>query len=55
MCIVKLANTVVVRYGIINPMLGADIPTTLSVHPATDTVLFHQGVNRALACVSKFL
>jgi hypothetical protein len=42
MCIVKLTNTVVVRYGIINLVLGADIPTTLSVHPAADALLLLQ-------------
>jgi hypothetical protein len=42
MCIVKLTNTVVVRYGIINLMLGADIPTTLSVQPTADALLLLQ-------------
>jgi hypothetical protein len=52
MCIVKLTSAVVVRYGIMNPLLGADIPTTLSVHPASAPLLLPQsGVNRAFPCV----
>jgi len=42
MCIVKLTSTVVVRYGIINLMLDADIPTTLSVQPTADALLLLQ-------------
>jgi len=43
-CIVKLTSTVVVRYGIINLMLDADIPTTLSVQPTADALLLLQPV-----------
>jgi hypothetical protein len=42
MRIVQLTNTVGVRYGIINLMLGADIPTTLSVQPLPDPLLLLQ-------------